>query len=217
MPEAGNRVFKPVIKGRQTEKQGMGMKMGRGIVVLMVVAAVCGLARAKKGDDVPAVFGAAKSVYVEAEAGDYAKPGLSAADRHAIESVQDALRTWNRYTLAPHREQADLVFVVRKGGPAIGNDQGGLHNAAAGGAETTSHTGPPGAGADNIGSVMQQGAEPDRLRVYTVSGDGKLKGPVWTREITNGLDAPGVVIVQQMKIAVERVYPAAAPAGKPAS
>jgi hypothetical protein len=60
------------------------------------------------------------------------------------------------------------------------------------------------------------GAEGDRVRVYTVGANGKLIGPIWTREMQNGLDAPGVIIVQQLRLAVEKTYPSPAPASKPA-
>lgn len=36
-------------------------------------------------------------------------------DRHARDSVEQALRKWKRYTVTMHPEQAELLFVVRTG------------------------------------------------------------------------------------------------------
>jgi len=73
-----------------------------------------------------------------------------------------------------------------------------------------------GGDAGGLSAPAQMGAEGDRVRVYTVGANGKLIGPIWTREMQNGLDAPGVIIVQQLRLAVEKTYPSPAPASKPA-
>jgi hypothetical protein len=194
------------------------MRIQTLIALALVAGSAIGYAKTKKSDDAPPAFATAKSVYVEAESGDYSRPGLSPADRRAIESVQDAIRTWNRYTLAPHREKADLIFIVRKGnaGAAGGREVGAPNN------NNSRTSGPvlsrdPGqaAGPDSLGVAAQASEEEDRLRVCTMGSNGKLSGSIWTREITNGLDSPGVVIVQQLKLAVERTFPALAPAPAP--
>ena len=197
------------------------MKLGRCLALLLLIAPLLGYAEKKKHTDAPAVFETAKSVYVEAEDGDYAKPGLSAADRQAIADVQDAMRTWNRYQLAVHREQADVVLVVRKGQPGNGDAGIGLSGSFRGSAQGTGAmpgpvSGQPGS-PDSQSPGVQAGGVEDRLRIYAVDPNGKIVGPVWTRELPNGLDAPGVILVQQLKMAVERAYPAPPAAGKPAS
>jgi hypothetical protein len=193
------------------------MKTIKSVALTLALLVVSGSAYGKKNQDAPPAFGTAKSVYVQAESGDYTKPGITSADRQAIQNVQDALKSWNRYTLAAHAEQADLVFVVRKGTPVGGaEDDGGLRGgtqAASGrGGSSTS------ASADRMGTSMQASVDEDRLRVYAVGANGKLDGPIWTREITNGLDQPGVAIIQQLRMTVERTFPATpATAVKPAS
>ena len=179
--------------------------------------------KGKKHNDVPAVFETAHSVYVEAEDGDIGKAGVSAADRQAIADVQDALHVWNRYALAVHPEQADLIFVVRKARPVNPNDQSSLNAAPRMNSHATGQSpgGLPGQGgdSDSLGGPTAVVQEEDRLRVYTVV-DGKLSVPVWTRELRSGLDGPSLVIVQQLKLAVERAFPtpaASAPPGKPNS
>jgi hypothetical protein len=200
------------------------MKRSMAIALSLVLVPALGLAqKTKKHNDVPAAFETAHSIYVEAENGGLEKPGVSAADRQAIADVQDALHAWNRYVLAVHPEQADLIFVVRKGRPANPTDQSSLNTAprmnshAPGGAPG----GPPGqAGdSDSLGGPTAVVQEEDRLSVYTMV-DGKLSGPVWTRELRNGLDGPSLTILQQLKLAVERTYPtpaASAPPVKPNS
>jgi hypothetical protein len=73
-------------------------------------------AQSKKKDPViPALFRHAHYVYVEAVDGDEFNPQLYPEDRQAIADVRHALQTWNRYSLTIRRQDADLVFVVRKG------------------------------------------------------------------------------------------------------
>jgi hypothetical protein len=45
------------------------------------------------------------------------------------------------------------------------------------------------------------------LQVYTTNPDGKLIGPVWNREMREGLDGPDVPLLRQLRIAVEKAYP----------
>jgi hypothetical protein len=183
------------------------MKRIKSVALVLALLVVSGSAYGKKNQDAPPVFGTAKSVYVQAESGDYSKPGISPGDRQAIESVQDALKSWNRYTLAPHAEQANLVFVVRKGGPSGGaEDDGGLRNGAQAASNRGGSSSP--ASADRMGTSMQNSVDEDRLRVYAVGANGKLDGPIWAREMTNGLDRPGVAILQQLRMTVEKTFPA---------
>jgi len=188
----------------------------KAIALLVVLLPALGAAQKNKHNDVPAAFGTAHSVYVQAENGDISKPGVSPADRQAIANVQDALHAWNRYELAPHPQQADLVIVVRKAQPPNPNDQTGLNQ----GPKPPGGQGPGrgqglGGDAGGLDASPQMGAEQDRLRVYTVGPNGKLVGPIWTREMQNGLDGPGATIVQQLRLAVERAYPSAPPPGNP--
>jgi hypothetical protein len=195
------------------------MKRSMEIALLVVLLPTLGLAQKKKHNDVPAVFETAHSVYVQAENGDLNNPGVSPADKQAIADVQDALHAWNRYELAVHVEKADLVFVVRKGQPGNAQDQNGLSGGQSspnvpspGTSRSQGQAGQP----DGLGASNQVSGEEDRVRVYTVGANGKLVGPVWTREVQGGLDGSGGVIMQQLKLAVERAYPSPPPAATPA-
>jgi len=198
------------------------MKRCKSIGLLLILIPALGLAqqKTKKHNEVSAAFQNAHFVYVESVDGDAMKPGLFPVDHQAIFDVQDAVRDWNRYALAYRREQADLVFVVRKGRiasaqtfPGVpagtrlpgGQTQGRAPGQAGGQAEDP----------DGVGKEAEVGPENDMLRVYLVSSDGKLSGPLWTREIKDGLDAPQLVLFQQLRTAVERAYPSQPPGKQP--
>lgn len=83
------------------------------ILLLPAVSSVQG--KTKKPYVLPAVFNHARYVYVEAVDGEQFDPRLYPDDRQAIANVRDALHDWSRYTLVVRREDAELIFVVRKG------------------------------------------------------------------------------------------------------
>ena len=189
------------------------MKRSNTILLLAILIPACGFAEKKKHDDVPAVFGTAHSVYVESVDGDYAKPGVSAADRKAIEDVQDAVQTWHRYSLAVHAEQADLILIVHKARGGGVDSPSGLPATQRTpiGQTPTRASGQPG-DSDSMSPSGQMGVEGDQLQIYTIVSDGKRKGPIWTRELQGGLDGPSVMLIVQLKSAVERAYPTPRPA-----
>jgi hypothetical protein len=176
------------------------------IALLLLTTAVFGSAQnKKKHSDVSAVF------YVEAQAGDVMRPGLFPEDRQAIFDVQNGVQDWKRYTLATSRDQAELVFVVRKGRAAAGQVAVGIP----GGPRPQGSQGPPTQGRqpgqpqedDGVGVGAEVGPSDDMLQVYTTNPDGKLIGPVWNREMRDGLDGPEVPLLRQLRIAVEKAYP----------
>jgi len=143
------------------------MKVWKAIALIAILIPAMGVAQKKKHNEVPEAFGTAHSIYIEAADGDYSKPGLNAADRHAIEDVQDAMKAWGRYTLAVHAEQADLIFVVRKSRGGGVDAQSGLpaaprSNGAAGPARVPGQPGD----SDTLGASAPMGIEGDRLMVH---------------------------------------------------
>lgn len=188
------------------------MKSISAIFLLLALSAPVALAKDKK-PKVPAVFENARYVYVQAEEGDVINPNLFPEDRAAIGNVQDAVRDWKRYAVTLNRREADLVFIVRKGRTAaaqlhgdvgVGNQppMAGFPNRPPGpnnpnGEQTTT----------GIGMQGEAGPGDDLLRVYTLTPDGKLNGPIWSREIKEGLDAPGVLLVRVLRDAVDKAYP----------
>ncbi len=195
----------------------------RNVAVLSLVSILgLSLAHAKpKKSDVSAIFQNARFVYVESVDGDALRPGLFPEDRQAIADVQDILREWNRYTIVLHRDEADIVFVLRKGRLAAAQVRGGI----AGGprsqpgqypnqqGQDPSQAGDQIPSAQNNGPMVgvrgEAGPSDDLLRVFSKTGDGKLMGPIWSRELDGGLDGPSVPLVRQLKIEVEKAYPQA--------
>jgi len=68
-----------------------------------------------------------------------------------------------------------------------------------------------GQGDDGFGVGAEAGPSDDMLRVFTTNPDGKLIGPVWYRELKDGLDGPTVLLLQQLRAAVEKAYPSQTP------
>jgi hypothetical protein len=201
------------------------MKPHKAIALLLLFPAALLLqAKDKKKTILPAVFGQARYVYVEAVDGREFDPNLYPEDREAIADVRDALADWNRYTLTTEREQADLVFVVRKGraasadvgvSPRGGSTSGGP---ALGGSIGTQAPGQGRAGAPMGGPGIQTGAEvgppDDFFEVCQIDPDGKLSNALWEHSMPNGLDAPRVLLFRQFREAVDKAYPSQ-PASQP--
>jgi hypothetical protein len=184
------------------------MNLHKAAALLLVLLPTVALAKTKK-PEVPAVFGNARFVYVESPDGDLFKPGVYPEDRTAISDVQDALRDWNRYVLTTHREEAELVFVVRKGRLASGQLHGGVQigQPLPPGQMPGHGPGQSGSG-DSVGTRAEVGPEDDMLEVYMLNPEGKLTGPIWNRSQTDGLNAPQLQLLRQLRDAVERAYPA---------
>lgn len=196
------------------------MKCCKAIALILVLIPALAITqqKAKKHNDVPAIFQSAHFILVEAMDGDALKPGLNPADRQAIFDVQDGLRDWNRYALANRRQEADVVLVVRKGRIASAQARTGVSPPSRfpGSSNPNQGRAPGQAGdPDSMGGAVDVGSENDMLRVYMVDGNGKLAGPIWTRELPDGLEGPSVALLQQLRTAVERAYPSQPPPTKP--
>lgn len=201
--------------------EGMNFRRIAALVALGLLTAAMAQAKGKK-TDVPAAFEHAQYIFVESMQGDEFRPGVYPDDRQAIYDVQDGLKDWNRYTLVMHRQQADIVLMVRRGRtvgaqvrPGIGVGPRGTQGAYPG---QNPNSGPASGTGSGTGVGQQSGTAPgvdtsadvgpddDVLRVYLQS-DGKLIGPVWQRDEDGGLDAPNVPLLRQLRTAVEKAYP----------
>jgi hypothetical protein len=180
------------------------MKLRNLLVFLLLVSPAFLPLRAKsKKPTVPAVFGSARTAYVESVNGQQFDRDLDAEDREAIADLQDALGAWKRYRLVTQREEADIVFVVRKGIP---------NPSQRGGGETPGGWS-PGRGLPG-GDRPQQPmpgdgdlASADMLEVCQVNADGKLTKPLWERTLQEGLNPPQVLLFQQLREEVDKAYP----------
>jgi hypothetical protein len=172
------------------------------VAALVLVPALVFAQKKNKKASVPAVFGNARYVFVQAEDGDIYNPHLMPEDRQAISDVQNALRDWGRYALTPDQDGAELVFIVRKGRAA---------DAKLGGTVGTPSPGPypgnprqTGPGVTVGGGV---GPPDDFLEIRMRDHDGNLSGPIWEHSLMDGLNGPRVPLVQILRDAVERDYP----------
>ncbi len=178
------------------------MKIHSAVALTLLFPAVLLLNAKEKKPVIPAIFGQARYVYVEAIDGQEFDPNLNPEDRIAIADVRDALDDWGRYTLTMNRGEADLVVVVRKGRAASGNvgiapRHGQLPGSAG-------QPGQPGSGAE-FGA--DAGPADDLLEVCQIDPGGKLSGPLWERSMSDGLNAPRVLLLEQFEKAVDKAYP----------
>jgi hypothetical protein len=189
--------------------------MRRNLPAFVLLLAITGSAPATakpKKPSAPEAFETAHTVFVEArDDHDITDIWLDPDDRKAILDVQDGIQDWGRYTLSRSRRDADLILVVYKG--RVVRDQ--------------SNSGAPGSlrlpvghspiqdpsdasqSGTNTGSPDGLTQEKDRLWVYTIQSDGKLKGPIWRSEQERGLNGPNVLLLRRLEDEVEKAYPSA--------
>jgi hypothetical protein len=181
-------------------------------LVLLLLPTLAPAQKKPKKSSLPAVFGQARYVYVEAIDGSQFRPDLYPGDRDAIANVQQALQKWGRYALTMDRSQADLVFIVRKGRLAsanVGYSTVGLPGRQ--GAKIPGQAGPMGS---SVSAGGEGGPKDDLLEVCQIDPDGTLGVPLWIRSQQDGLDAPNVALIRELKTAVDRTYPPGQASGK---
>lgn len=192
--------------------------MSRKLPVFLLIAVVGAgnlLAKPKK-PSLPEQFEHARTVFVEARDGDIRDLKLNRDERDAILDVQDGINDWGRFALSSSRIDADLILVVYRGQyfrertspntvPGIGTGPGHVPLQNPADASQGAGTNP---------DTNDLGRDKDELRVYTFGQDGKLKGPIWRSQMDNGLLAPNLFLLQQLKYEVEKAYPNA-PAKQP--
>ncbi len=192
------------------------MKPLRAAALLLAFSATTFLQAKDKKPSVPAIFGQAKYVYVEAVDGQEFDPNLYPEDRMAIADVRDALQKWQRYTLTTERDQAELVIVVRRGRaaaaevgvrpPVAGRGQVGAGQV---GGDQTTAGGPIRApmGGPGIEVGGEAGPPDDLFEVCLVNSGGGKGSPLWERTMADGLSGPRVMLFEQFREAVDKAYP----------
>lgn len=183
-------------------------------VLVTLPLLLLGIADAKsKKLQVSTAFQAAHTVWVESVDGDIRKPGVSEADRRTVLLLDAGINGWGRYSLAPSRDRADIVIVIRKGHAVGDQDHLGLgmqpkeiepppppgRPQAMPHSQLNTLDATPSMGGDDI--AMQ-----DLFRVYVPNRKGKLK-KVWSSEMDGGLNPPTLQLFQQWKAAIEITYP----------
>jgi hypothetical protein len=187
-------------------------------LLILLLPAVPGVqGKTKKPYVLPAVLNHARYVYVQAVNGDEFDPRLDPEDRQAIANVQAALHGWSRYTLVIRREEAELVFVVRKGRlaqaragvTAGGGAQGGTGRQSPSQPSGQSSNQPPGLGGPGVGVAVggEVGPPDDLFEVFKPNPDGVLGSPLYMRTLADGLSGSKPSLFEQFKNAVEHDYP----------
>jgi len=148
-------------------------------------------ALAKDKAPFPAIIVSARYVMVTSYSGDESDPKTTREDRQAIGDVQHAIQDWGRYQLTYKPENAELIIVVRKGRLAevkVGTNIGRY----------------PDTQGTVVGqSVRTEAGDPiDSLSVY-VAPSGTDGVPLWRGREEDGLDAPDVRLVRELRAKVE--------------
>ena len=133
-------------------------------------------------------------------------PGENTMARRDVES---AIRKWGRFTITLDARNADLVFVLRKGGAAVKPTMGGIPNEppiAAGpmgdGAEIDVRTGRQGPSRPAMRTEV--GTADDVFSVYMARGDNPLDSPpLWRYVARDALQHPTVPAVEKFRKAIE--------------
>ena len=149
--------------------------------------------KAEDKNAISAVIKNATFVYVTAYSGDVFSPEVMPDDRHAVQNVQSAIEKWGRYKLVYNRGEADLVLVVRTG--RLAEVKGGVQvGAGRTGNETYRSHG------SAIGGEV--GDPQDTLEVYRAS-QGINGPPLWRGRAQDGLKAPEMQLVKELRLKVE--------------
>ncbi|MFC5863113.1 hypothetical protein ACFPT7_12475 [Acidicapsa dinghuensis] len=185
------------------------------LVLLLIVFTGAAISQAKsKKPGLPEQFEKAKTVFVESRYGDLTDLRLNRDQRDAILDMQDGIQDWGRYSLASARVDADLIVVVYRGQYINGRSFPGNSPSTGPVPGRTPIQNPADASQSSATNPADTEREKDELRVYTLGQDGKLKGPIWRSQMDNGLLAPSLFLLQQLKYDVEKAYPSPA-GGKP--
>ena len=214
------------LQGAMERTSGRRWTVKRALLLVLVGAAallISAQAKPKKQKaELPAVFDHAQYVRVEAEGGDSFTPGLYPEDREAIYDVEQGLHDWKRYTIAHKREDAELVFVVRKGRlasvtPRVMGGIGSRPQDRNPGSQSPGSQGPIGQSPNaqdpfgdrsaGVGLGAEGGPADDMLSVYMVNPAGALSGPIWTQSLKGGLEMPGLQLLRRIRQEVDAAYP----------
>jgi hypothetical protein len=198
------------------------MKPLKWMFVLLLLLPAFTLAQKKpKKPSVPAVFAQARYAYVQATDGNEFDPRLFPEDREAIANVENALRGWGRYSLTVRREDADIVFVVRKGRLASAQETVNVNRVPGASTEPNPSPGPAQQGGQFPGQISNAGTEmgtsgevgppEDLLEVRLRNADGSLSNPLWMRSLEDGLNGSRPMLFMQFKEAVDKAYPPTPP------
>jgi hypothetical protein len=171
-------------------------------VVAMTIASLASGQSGNQAKKSSAILATAQFVSVEPYSGTDSPaaindPHLSVDDREAVANVQKAILNWGQYKITIRRSEADLVVFVRKGRIASAN--GGIHVHA--GSRNSTPGGPTQSDDHVVGGLGggEIGPNEDIFWVYSLDPDGKLTGPIWRKNLKDGLDPQELVLFESFK------------------
>ena len=166
--------------------------MRKPAVYVLTVVLLSSTTLAKQKPKLPELLTNARYVLVTTMNGNTANQRLFPDDRRALADVQNAIQDWGHYKLAYKADDADLIFVVRKGRTAAAKS--GIQIRA--GSEWPKPTVNP----DN---QTETGDPLDTLTIYDAH-QGIDSAPLWRGRLRDGLNSPGVKLVQELRTQVEQ-------------
>lgn len=117
-------------------------------------------------------------------------PGVTPADRRALEDVRAAIEKWGRYVVVDSPRQADLILAVRKA------------RFVAAHASVSFPLGGRDTGATRHGLGLAASSPHDEITVFEVLSE--TRGPMWwTRQRRDGLRGPSPALVEDLRDLVE--------------
>jgi hypothetical protein len=156
------------------------------------------------------------AVVIDPDAGvSMSNPGENSVARSDVES---AIRKWGRFSLTLDTRNADLIFVLHKGGAAVKPTIGGIPDEPpvvlgptgdSGGGITLGSGRRPGVSSSDSeigGPTMRTevGTPDDIFSVYRGGEDNPLDSPaLWRYMARDGLKHPGVPAVEKLRKAIE--------------
>src|SRR5271155_3182463 len=176
------------------------------LAAVLCVAFIFSQAKPKKQQVPSALFREARYVYVECPDGGPLTPGLLPEDLQAIWDVETGIHNWSRYVVTPRRDQAELIFLVRKGRIVTASGHVGVSL----GSHSTDKGVNPGDTSqqpNNAGGGVEVGPPNDLLTIYAINPEGKLTAPIWMRSEPEGLRSPGVPLLKEIETEVDSAYP----------
>jgi hypothetical protein len=196
--------------------------MSAAIVRLFAVVVLSACAVAQQAfKPLPKFVVHAKYVLVTTQSGyEPTNPGILPEDRQALMTVREAIQKWGLYDLAYQPKDADLVILVRKGRyanvrPTARVNTGSYPDAnpktnpnfdASAHANVNRATNTPMNSATGVSPDVQAdiGDPRDMLVLYDKSYGTGSSTPLWRAFVADGLDAPDVPLVQQLRAEVEQ-------------
>lgn len=165
--------------------------MSKFSVIVAAVMFLAPLVLAKQKPKLPHLLTNARYVLVTTLDGNTANQRVFPDDRQALTNVQNAIEDWGHYKLAYKRDDADLIFIIRKGRSAATKSGIQVHS----GSQWPTPTVSPDARGD-IGDPL------DTLTIYDAH-QGIDSPPLWRGRLRDGLNSPDVKLVQQLRTEVE--------------